>query len=119
MKLVTIYRVEDATGEGLYSAFDPGTYPRVEMQDEKRHPVPLDDDKISPVWLKLQDKLNFGFASLDQLRFWVYKRVWREDLHKYGLSIKKIKAKGVLGDTQAVFLPETREDIETISLLDV
>ncbi len=119
MKGVTIYRIENKEGEGLYTAFPVGSYPRIEMNEDKRHPPPFDDDKIRQTWTDLLDRLNFGFASMDQLRFWVYKREWREDLHKKGMSIKRITANGVHGDTQAVFLPETRKDIETISLLDV
>jgi len=117
LKIVTIYRVENNNKEGMYGGSDvPCSW---EMVESKTHPSPYEDDKIKPFWDRHSKDLQFGFSSIQQLRFWIYKKEWREQLDASGFHISVIIAKGAHGDTQSVFLPTTRKDIKTISLLDI
>jgi hypothetical protein len=56
---------------------------------------------------------------MQQLLRWVYKKSWQEDLHESGYKVSVFYATGMVGNTQAVFDKNTREEtIETVSLLD-
>ncbi len=122
METVTIYRVENEKGEGMYQAgtslIGGNKWVNI-IDDNERHPAPWQDDKINPVFSTYRNELKFGFNSLDQLVFWIFRKTWRERLHEEGFFISEIEAEGVHGDTQAIFLPKTRKDIAKISLLSV
>lgn len=68
-----------------------------------RHPEPRYDSKLLSQ-LKGRNWGYFGFGSLAQLKFWVYKYEWRETLHSFGYHVSVIQSKdAIIGDTQVVF----------------
>lgn len=118
---VTIFRIENKYKDGVYQGMNSVSTKMLKnnCENPERHPLPSEDDKLREFWSIYREKLFFGFKSIEQLKFWVYKREWRETLEAEGYFISKIKARGKHGDTQSVYFNETREDIEKISLTSV
>ena len=120
LERLTLYRVENANRTGLYRASELACDV---LSESTRHPMPYADDGLTDYW----DTIGYGkvvvhqfaFASLEQLKFWIYRASIRRALADAGLQVSVISAMGVAGDTQAVFLPETREDIEVLSLKEI
>jgi hypothetical protein len=115
-----IYRIETESGGGMYQgsygALCPLTF------DSARHPIPENDsllmDNMSCViereglppatsaWSFIYGRYRFGFASVDQLRAWVYQDDWLVKLHLYGLRLAVYDVDDedcVVGYTQAIF----------------
>ena len=123
MKRVKIYRVENLKGHGMYCG---GSEAGMQMFETRAHPDPRGDSLLC---YKLEDWCGtdsilsnhyFGFGSMQQLLRWVYKKSWQEDLHESGYKVSVFYATGMVGNTQAVFDKNTREEtIETVSLLNV
>lgn len=75
-----------------------------------RHPMPYDDGKLMHGLRETtgSDHISggflFGFVSLEQLLFWIYKAEWRAALAADGFVVSEISAETVIrGDTQAIF----------------
>lgn len=93
------------------------------------HPAPLDDAPIRAQIDRddcLMHYYRFGFASLDQLSFWVYKDEWRRELEDEGYCVDVFRVSDdapeeamVVGRTQVIFNPQYAEIVETIALSDV
>jgi len=61
--------------------------------DGDKHPTPYNDIQLG--WSRLgdvgRDSYYFGFASLAQMRQWVYMPKWRRALADYGLVLRKYR----------------------------
>lgn len=112
----TLYRVENLRMEGIYVN---GTASVIGIRDgfHGRHPSPFED---SALMADLENKglpsptnreWRYGFASLDQLRNWLYKAEWRSTLAFHGFFISIIDVSNLdcaIGDTQAMMRNFTR-----------
>lgn len=117
-----IYRVEDSAGDGLYTSEHGKCY--AEMYElDGRHPSPHNDPALAR---KVHDFLGkyggarFGFCSLEQLKFWIYKRDWWDKLDAEGFVISMYLVPEqycLLGNTQAIFNREKAEFQGEISFL--
>ncbi len=102
-----IYRVEDDDGLGMYADDMLNNAARV----SDRHPMPASDGRLMDAgWLEFQSEhssdVRFGFGSLEQLRFWLYRQSWRNHLTDEGYRVHVYDVPdgfGLIGDTQAVF----------------
>ena len=102
-----VYRIEDEDGKGMYHSSKA-----ISMEvDERKHKEPCSDSLLAPVWLSLstgsRETFVFGFASIEQLRNWVYDDDWLYKLHETGfiLSVYDVPDKDVIaGHTQVMFL---------------
>lgn len=118
--MIRIYRVENVDGKGMYCGTEAG----VQMNgDSSRHPLPREDAKIGCEWRERLsgeiDEQIFGFASLEQLRFWIYKTKWRKSLKSEGfrVSVYEVPVEHALvGDTQAIFV---RPEATLVDHLDI
>jgi len=123
--LMIFYRVENSKGQGFYSA-----YPRPEcvmdMYDSECHPNPHCDmlllEHIPDTYIE-RDKWyvdkRFAFKNIEQLTNWIYKEYWRQKLQEYKFVVSVIEAEGWYGNTQAIFIRDTRVDIETLQLTEI
>lgn len=117
-----IYRVEKENGQGLYRDNDyPFSY---EMVDSMRHPLPSDDALLSIFWNALSyesmAKFHFGYSSIEQLKSWVYRTSWREEIDKAGFRVNVYETENYkTGDTQAVFVKSKSKFVNSLSLLDI
>ena len=118
--LITILRVVDKAGEGLYGY--QSTLPSMwslatkDAHDDNQ-PYPCDDDLIDfpHSWL-------FGFKDENQLCKWIYKPEWREAMHRLGGKVLMIliPVEFVLeGDNQVVFDPSEVVEVIELSIIDV
>jgi hypothetical protein len=117
--MTRIYRIarHNAFSVGLYTAETA----RYHMQDCLRHPLPYEDDGVCDLWKELGMDLYFGFRSKAQLKFWVHKKAWREELSHEGYVVYVVEPLGdyALGDTQAVFHKNMCRICGKLSLVDV
>lgn len=118
-----IYRIEDVDGGGMYRGDNSYANP-VASSNSDRHPLPNDDsllmDNISfrmdqdvdpcdrhQHWTYfLEDEFIFGFASVEQMRNWVYNDDWLVSLDHVGfnLTVYDVPENHIcIGNTQAVF----------------
>jgi hypothetical protein len=134
-QMVTVYRIEyEPDGEGCYQRFNEekdrgfGAITGSTIADE-RHPHPSSDSLLqknlqeagfqpATGFLGLfgmisYEPYRFGFASIEQLRAWMFKDSWLTSLadQNYILAVCKVPAYQVLvGNTQCVFIrPEIYE----------
>lgn len=129
--MATIYRIEDKGGYGLYCSLNDKV--KLTSLAEPRHPMPWNDEGLKPhvvghspwvgiAWKKPANKwdLRYGFATLDQLRFWIYKQAWRDRLDEVGALINVYEAPDCLiGQTQAVFNLKTASKTGNIEWKDL
>lgn len=121
-----IYRVENASGEGMYRNqfmhqfrdYDSGEPHPYDLD----HPGPNEDGVLSDHyddhegWASEQtrgwgDYLRFGFASMAQLEAWI-EPAWRAAMANGGMRIAAYEvADAIISDKQAIF------DISTATLL--
>lgn len=121
---VEILRVETETKVGMYRNNSLASEEMHEMSG--RHPAPFSDTKIGPYWNyrlpgHCSNKL-FGFTSIEQLRFWIYKAEWRESLHDEGYAISYYEVPeeyALLGDTQAIFVVSEARLVKRVSFKDL
>ncbi|PHS22242.1 MAG: hypothetical protein COA84_13880 [Robiginitomaculum sp.] len=80
-----------------------------EIQSSPRHPMPRDDDElmdnISNILgvYYIEPWMVFGFSTIAQLKFWIYKKKWREKLTELGFIVSYIESDYIArGSTQAV-----------------
>lgn len=121
----TVYRIEHAeTKAGMYRLAGVDLYQIMTSYgwdgDQDRHPSPESDSVLMQsgipgnTWgLGEISHLRFGFASVDQLRSWLYKDEWLLGLHNHGYVLAIIETEeAYIGSTQAVFLrPEVYETV--------
>lgn len=117
-----VYRVEDKDGYGMYMG--RSTPVVMTMQDSMRHPTPSKDEKLARFWNYLTNeeciRYNFGFVSMEQLKFWIYEKKWREDLTQEGFHVSVYDVEIVVGgDTQAIFFRGSSRPQQVISLLEI
>ena len=68
---------------------------------------------------KADDGTRFAFASLEQLKNWIYRDAWRQRLQERGYHIKVYETQDAIGgDTQAVF-NALADDIKVVETLDI
>lgn len=134
-----IYRVENSRGEGIYYGACSVKY---KMQDEN-HPTPSKDcllvklvkinypkkiktNLFSPKekWISsdfIQETFIFGFASIEQLKRWIYKGEWRYDLSHEGFRISVYECEeAYCGRTQAMINKKKKyELVSKMSLMEI
>ena len=131
MKVREFYRVEDPSGYGMYSSpLDPMVSSEMNG-DPQRHPKWQDDSRLSdevcrefgvgynPKDWEVEELWRWGFCSMEQLKFWIYRDEWQEELTNCGFRVAHLRAEGLHGDTQGIFDPTTREDITSYSLMEI
>jgi len=99
-----VFRVQTPKGVGMYCSGARATGQMFDL--DTYHPSPNNDGKLGDVWAELHNKVEwrFGFASIDQLRMWIYRQEWRDSLHEQGLYVSVISAEYVhVGETQAIY----------------
>lgn len=118
--LVTIFRVEDSQGYGMYgsqliseSLWDKAT----EGAFEECHVMPSDDGLTNRPW-----SWKFAFKDEKQLKSWIYKKDWLENMHKLGGKIVMLLVPYEFvwcGGHQVIYDPyEVVETLE-LSLLEI
>lgn len=112
-----VYRIEHTDGKGMYRSTGRSLYECHFYKQTDRHPSPDEDSKLFTE-IQAKNLLNwnygryvFGFASVDQLRSWLYQDeilLWLDDR---GFILAVIEVDDVLiGNTQCMFIkPETYE----------
>lgn len=116
-----VYRIEMPSGRGLYRCGLPCDD---ELEDDMRHPTPSDDAELWPYWKGMdyreRDQMRFGYATIAQLKSWVYKKSWRKKIKDHGLVVSVYRARFVrVGSAQAVFRLKTAKKIGEIDILDL
>lgn len=126
---ITVYRIEHAESTGGMYVGGRGLYDIAgsagdDIYNNPRHPLPNEDSVLMAsgiprnAWgIKDLQRLHFGFASVEQLRNWLYKDQWLVGLHDAGYVLAIIETEeAYIGSTQAVFL---RPDVyEKVSIKD-
>lgn len=111
MSQVVLYRIEHPTGEGMYVRLGESHSParHVFGYDDDSHVAPEDDRALDR---NLRSKgrsmrdYYFAFATMHQLKQWVYFDPWLINLHLRGCVLAEIicdKADVIIGDYQALF----------------
>lgn len=126
IELFKIYRVEDSLGQGMYSS---RLTSKVDLYSDgaRNHPGPSADKQLTrnlnSVNTKLQTQHLFGFVSKEQLRKWLYRDEWIEQLHEVGLFCSiiylpnKHRETYFIGDSQAIYDSNKVVRKEEISML--
>ncbi len=115
-----VYRIEDSEGDGMYWSEDAIARDLDLYELDGRHPPPHKDAILSSIWPALDDGSHkFGFTSLEQLKCWVFSKGARQQLADAGFTIAVFEAEAYAGDTQVIYVPETRVDLDTLSLTDI
>lgn len=117
--MTLVYRVENKDGIGMYRG---DAYNCTFKMYGQRHLAPSEDAELCDFWddtsLAERDALRFAFATIDQLRAWIYHIGWRRALHKIGLVVSVYDAEFVhSGATQCVFKIATAKKVGELSLL--
>ena len=116
-------------GEGMYSS-EAGLHACASYETTRKHPAPWADtalnwDNIGYILGVPHGQCYFGFASLDQLKAWLYRQEWREHLHLNGFVVKVWDLPEEFdmrtGNAQAVATKRALESHEPVylSLLDL
>lgn len=123
-----VYRVEDADKYGIYCGdwLPPG----FGSKKTKRHPMPYDDAKLCAterfsfrdgsfdwdvIYARCREyhQVRYGFVSLEQLKFWLYKTSWRKRFKEHGFHVSVYECEIALaGDTQAVFSLDGKVELQ-------
>lgn len=124
-----IYRVakRDSLTQGLYAHW--WCQDVVNLYDmQGRHPAPADDSALRSAWTSAgrgvtgsdNMDLRYGFASLEQLKFWIFSDEMRQEIAREGFVIHVLEASETyVGDTQATYHPDTAQFIEILELTEV
>lgn len=115
--MVKVLRVENDERVGMYAS-RVGVECIYEMQSPSNHPSPDEDAALKDIWAEFQKdgthrEWHFGFSDLRQLRSWIYRTEWRDELASFGMMISIYEVKNYhLGDTQCIFKWEDTKFIE-------
>jgi hypothetical protein len=122
--MVKVLRVENDEQKGMYSV-----YPKPDciysMQSASNHPTPEEDAALRDNWYKISRanthrEWYFGFSDLKQLRNWIYRTEWRDELTARGLKISVYEVTHYhIGDTQSIFRWEDAKLIERFGFDEV
>lgn len=101
-----IWRVEGTDGRGMYMN---GAFRRVTdwCEDDAAHPGPLEDMALGFREKRNPDDWYFGFATLKQVRKWIFKKKWRKGLHEEEMLLVKFEVPDEFfarGESQAIFV---------------
>lgn len=123
MNTTIIWRLEDEGGRGIYAYdyFDEATNYEKTGADGcagSPHPTPSNDPALG--WYDIpdcdRDHYHFGFATLSQMRQWVYKAVWRRKLSDMDILLNKYEVPAEFArrsNFQAVFWKDKATLIES------
>lgn len=116
-----VYRIEMPNGVGMYRCYLACAD---DIQDDMRHPTPTEDAELWPFWKDMgyreRGQMRFGYATIAQLKSWVYKKSWRKKIKDHGLVVSVYRARFVrVGSAQAVFRLRTAKKIGEIDILDL
>lgn len=97
VKTISVWRLEDKHGNGIYrsknyydDAVNPnGDIPREIYNSIDRHPNPKFDPELGFSYIKNPYEYCFGFATISQMKQWVYKSQWRKNLSNLGVLLNK------------------------------
>lgn len=124
----SVYRIEhEDSGIGFYNH---GPVQSEEMGrqlfDEMRHPMAFADSKLCRDADANEHELllvwRYGFASIAQLRMWVYDDSWLEALHEDGFILREYRCEPdacLIGSTQVMFDKEVATEVAEHSLIDL
>ena len=129
---MTVYRVENSLGKGMYRGNDYNCL-LDSMFDPVRHPRPSQDSRLMREmrnaglvktrygWPTVNwTPFNFGFSSPDQLRRWLFNDDVKQELQDGGFHVAVYEGGTEYhGDTQAVFIRNESTLIATIDLMEV
>ena len=127
-KFYSVRRAGPGIGAGMYAS-QGGLHACGSYKSTMKHPGPWVDTALQ--WKNTeymlgvpQDQCYFGFASLDQLKSWLYRQEWREHLHLNGFVVKVWDLPEEFmhaGDAQAVATKQALESHEPayLPLLDL
>lgn len=120
-----IFRVQDDSGKGMYSAysgFSEYLY-RMAGDGEANHPGPYDDSKMAGPWGRMGHRQRegylFGFASWEQLRAWIPNDKVMGKIGSLGLHILILEVPDeycIVGYSQAVFLGGMGKEVKRYKL---
>lgn len=128
--MALVYRVENADGDGLYhGAVWPKRWSNSGSK-ASRHPHPRYDAGLKKALGNWDDwaqgghyeKLRFAFATLAQLKSWLYRDTWRAEFEAGGYHVAVFEVPEsayVYGDTQAIFDLARATRIDTLKLTEV
>lgn len=121
----TVYRVETPDGRGMYHS---GLMTEVvdlvlnksASELRRKHPMPHEDEALSVAVERagydLDDPLlYYGFASIAQLKRWLFHPEVRRELSARGLRVSVYEGPCAHGDTQAVFVRCLSKKVSEIS----
>lgn len=122
IKVRKIYRVETASGKGMYYGNIWGkatdNYNTVE-----RTPNPYNDRILTDHAIRgKHEGMHYGFKSKKQLKAWIFKKQWRVNLAEYGACVKVFEvpnAHVIIGDKQAVFNMKYANIVQTICIDEI
>lgn len=117
-----VFRIEDERGAGMYRSGKSVIFSDICWPD-RSHPSPWEDIPFG-YSMRAYDRPDivhhrFGFASLEQLRRWIYKDEWLVELHHagYRLSIYEVDPYNVIiGESQCAFLFHSHIGVEYHSI---
>lgn len=98
------YNAQASVAAAMYASWEDTEY-------ETRHPGPLQDSLLranfeaaqGPMTMSSMDPFRFGFASMAQLRAWVYRDEWRDSLAREDFLLNiYLPSEMYVGNTQAM-----------------
>lgn len=117
----TILRFQNEDGDGLYSCFPyPQSFFPQNIQYDT-HPSPYRDSlftKNAPNDSWCPDFI-FGFATLGQLRAWLYSDGFLMQCYRHGKFCYEFVGEIILGHTQAAIRASSKKMIRQLSLEDL
>lgn len=111
---VSVFRVEDAVGEGPYASTSPLIAAMNAMHGDAAHPSPAEDPLLGEPY----PNENCCFATLCQLEEWF--AGYEDDLAEagYEISVYTVPLENVrFGISQALFRREDRYPVRTMPML--
>lgn len=116
LKTLRVYRVQNSLGDGMYRASISSM-----MLEDVRHPEPyrdsalMDEMEVAGFCRGIPDcYFYYGFASIEQLKSWIYEEQWRWILDGSGYQVTVWEGPAAHGDTQAVFVKSASEMLGVI-----
>lgn len=120
MSKTIIFRVENKQKVGMYRD-ERTSY----LMQGYQHPPPSRDSALCEVWDNLYEMGEhsgyiFGFATLEQLKSWIYEDEWRFVLNSFRFHVYMYETDDYYeGDTQAIFRKSTAKRVGMVSLTHI